>query len=311
MNTRVLIPCAFLLAAACADGSKGPGIKVDLVFEDSVSDAAVASIDRLILRSTETGAQPYEITPGRSLRRRGESFLYRAARAGQVFRLDVTALAMGNQVACGGREDLVATEGNTAITTVSLSACTGSADAGTGDAPVERADGGDADGSEDPRDAAADGEPRDAGDGDGARDAPEAAPVPVDAYPPQALGAACAADEHCQSQFCAAGVCCSQRCAGPCQSCSATGACVDIPPATCAGMEPITEVSPLQCTGGGYNPEGDGPLRGSNRSAAGDWQLSLTIGDPSPACVRNAATDPPCAAGDWEVSLGFGAATAP
>jgi len=287
---------ALLLAvASCAGSDKGQGLKVDLVFENSVSEGALASIDRLIVRSTEAGYSQ-EITPGHKLRRTGESFLYKAAKPGQAFKLDVTALAMGTKVpvACGGSADLVAGAGATTATTVMMSACAESPDAGTTDAATEvgrtNADAG-AGSTHDAREAGADGQ------------------MPVDAFPPQRLGAICAADEHCESQFCARGVCCKERCAGACQTCAASdkppGTCVEIPLADCTTSEPITEVWPLPCVGGGYNPVGDGPLRGSNRSTAGDWQLSLTIGDPSPACVRNNSSDPPCTAGDWDVTLGF------
>jgi hypothetical protein len=41
----------------------------------------------------------------------------------------------------------------------------------------------------------------------------------------KALGQQCSGDQECNSGHCADAVCCEQACAGPCQTCSATGTC--------------------------------------------------------------------------------------
>jgi hypothetical protein len=135
----------------------------------------------------------------------------------------------------------------------------------------------------------------------------------VDRPPAQATGTVCNDDDECATGFCAQGVCCAERCSGTCNVCDRAGklgVCQVLPSTECAPDSRITDLWPLQCVGGGYNPEADGPRRGSNRSRGATWELSLTIGDPSPACVRNSPADPVCATPTWQLDLGFAFTTA-
>jgi hypothetical protein len=64
------------------------------------------------------------------------------------------------------------------------------------------------------------------------------------------IGAACAVNNDCSTNFCAQGYCCNTACTGTCQSCAiSAGICIDVP----AGQDPLSQCSDAGATTCGNN----------------------------------------------------------
>jgi hypothetical protein len=75
--------------------------------------------------------------------------------------------------------------------------------------------------------------------------------------PKLALGAACAANNHCTSGYCTDGVCCESACGGECRKCNATGTCgqeaAGTKDAACPAATPVCDAAGacVECTQNG------------------------------------------------------------